>query len=352
MATLTETRRKPFYGWVIVAVGFTAQFISGLANQAFSTYLVPLGQEFGWSRAALAGPRSITQAETALMGPVDGFLVDRFGPRVVMTAGVLLLGLGMVSFGLVQEIWQYYAANVLIGLGTSLAGILVISTAVNSWFRRKRTLAMALTTVGFSVAGMVAIPLVVWVQTTMGWREAAIASGLVVWSIGLPAAAMLRRSPEGMGLLPDGDLPGPLDDAPTAAGGQVHAPGGGHVDFVLPEAVRTRAFWCIGFGNGLNQLIMSAVIVHLFVHLEEGVRISRGEAALAFTFMSAFNMAGRLTGGFLGDRYAKNLLLGAAMLGTGGALVLLTSAASLAPVFAFAGLYGFCWGMRTPLVNS
>ena len=154
--------RHVFYGWVIVASGFFAQLILGIGSQAFTTYLVPMGREFGWSRAQLAGPRSVIGAETALLGPVQGYLVDRVGPRFVMGLGVFLLGLGMVLFGLVGNLWQYYAANILGGVGSSLCGILVVSTAVNTWFRRKRTMAMAIATVGFSVAGIVAVPIIVW----------------------------------------------------------------------------------------------------------------------------------------------------------------------------------------------
>lgn len=342
--------RKPFYGWVIVGVGFFAQFLTGISFQAFSTYLVPLGQEFGWSRTALAGPRSITQAEGALLGPVDGYLVDRFGPRVVMSMGVVILGLGMVLFGLVSNIWQYYAVNILMGFGTSFAGLLVVSAAVNSWFRRKRTIAMAISTIGFSLAGIIAVPIIVWIQTTMGWRTAAIASGITMWVIGVPAAMLLKRSPEEMELLPDGDPPGQVEVPETMSRG--HPSGGGKLDFTLREAMRSFTFWFIGIGNGLNTLVMSAVFVHLFVHLEQGVGISRGAAALAFMFMNAINIAGRLVGGFLGDRHPKNFLLAAAMFGTAVSLVLLAFATSIWPVLAFGAIYGFCWGTRTPLVNS
>ena len=116
---LSRTRdRRFFYGWVIVGSGFLAQLILGIGSQAFTTYLVPMGREFGWSRAQLAGPRSVIGAETAILGPVQGFLVDRIGPKAVMGLGVFLLGLGMVLFGLVENMWQYYAANILGGVGS------------------------------------------------------------------------------------------------------------------------------------------------------------------------------------------------------------------------------------------
>src|SRR5690242_6977746 len=78
------TRKRPFYGWVIVAAGAVEQFFQGIVSQGFTTYLGPLQAEFGWSRAVLASPRSVTQIESAILGPLQGYLVDRLGPRSVV----------------------------------------------------------------------------------------------------------------------------------------------------------------------------------------------------------------------------------------------------------------------------
>ncbi len=346
----TSTTRQPiFYGWVIVGVGFAAQFITGLAFQGFSSYLIPLGREFGWSRAVLSGPRSRNQAEGALLGPINGWLVDKFGPRAMMGVGALVMGGGLIMFGLVQNLWQFYAVNIVIALGTSFAGLLVVSVAINNWFRRKRTIAMGITTVGFSVAGFLGVPFVVLLQTQLDWRAAAIASGLLVWVVGMPASLLLRRTPESMGLLPDGDPPGLRQ---TTADGVSNRPTAPLVDFSLKEAMRTRTFWFIGLGNGLNMLVMSAITVHQFPHMEEGVGLSPGLAAAAFAFMNVVNMGGRLVGGVLGDRFSKHLLLAMGMLGTASSLVLFAFAKSLPLVLIFGAIYGFCWGTRTPIVGS
>src|SRR5207248_8224760 len=97
---------RPFYGWVIVFSGFVAQFIEGILSQGFATYLGPLQSEFSWSRAVLAAPRSVTQINGAILGPLQGSLIDRFGPRVVATVGTFTVGLGLISFGLVHSLWQ------------------------------------------------------------------------------------------------------------------------------------------------------------------------------------------------------------------------------------------------------
>ena len=343
------TKPRLFYGWVIIGVGFSSQFFFGLSQQAFSTYLVPLGAEFGWSRAVLGGPRSLTQTQTALLGPLNGYLVDRFGPRSMMTIGVLLLGLGMILFGRVRNVWDYYLANLVLGVGASFVGLLVMSTALNNWWRRRRTMAIAISTMGFALAGIVAIPVVVWVQTNFGWRTAASASGVAIWLIGFPTAAFLRRNPEEMGQLPDGDAPGAVEAPRSGAGTRG---GDGRVDFTLREAAHTSAFWMINLGSGLTNLVISVVGVHLFLHLQTGVGLSSTQAVLAFTFMNTTNLLARLPGGYLGDRLPKGLLLGVGAVVTAISMVLLATATSLGPVLVFSGLYGLTWGMRTPILNS
>jgi MFS family permease len=336
-----------FYGWVIMGIGFAAQFIFGISQQAFQTYLVPLGAEFGWNRATLAGPRALTQTESALLGPLNGWAVDRFGPSRVMMVGVAMTGIGLILFAQVQNVWHYYAVNLFMGLGGSLIGLLVISTALNNWFRRKRTMAIAIATMGFSLTGIIAIPAIVWMQSAMGWRAAATASGIAIMVIGFPAAYFLRTRPEDMGFLPDNDPPGT-----TIPTGGPTVRGDGRVDFTLNEALHTSSFWFLGLSSGLLNVAFSVVMVHLFLHLEQGVRLSRGDAAFAFAFMNVVNIGGRLAGGYLGDRYNKRLILGTSAVGLGLSLVVLAGARSMAPVLVFGVIYGICWGFRAPLQNS
>ena len=343
-------RRLPiFYGWVIVGSGFLAQFIFGISTQAFATYLVPIGREFGWSSLQLGAPRSITQAESAALGPVQGYLIDRLGPRIVMGGGVFVLGAGMIMFGLVHNLWQYYLANIVIGIGGSFCGLIVVSTAVNAWFRRKRTMAIAITTVGLSVAGIIAVPIIVWLQQVLDWRWASIFSGIAVWIIGIPTTWVLQPSPEAMGLHPDGDDPA---TAPPAVALHKSLGGAGLVDFTMNEALRTRSFWMIGFGAGFYTLAQGAVFVYLFLHLEQGVGLSRAAATFAFGVLSAVNVVGRIAGGWLGDRYPKNVGLAFGSAGASVSIVLLAFATDIRPVLAFGVIYGFCWGLRVPLTNS
>jgi MFS transporter, OFA family, oxalate/formate antiporter len=338
--------KRPFYGWVIVAVSSMTQFTQGVVSQGFSTYLGPLQQEFGWSKALLAGPRSVTTVENSILGPIEGFLMDKLGPRNMVAIGTFLMGLGLILFGLTHSLWMYYLSNVIITLGSGLQGLLVLSVAINSWFRRKRTLAQSLMGLGYAMAGVVGVPVLVFTQTTMGWRTSAIATGLIIWAVGFPCSMLLRRNPEQHGLLPDG-----APAVPAISADSKKSPAAEY-DFTLREALRTRAFWLLALGQALSGLAMGVTQVHLFLHLEQGVGLSPATSALVWSVTSISNIPARLLGGFLGDKLAKNLILAAATVSIAAAILILGLAGSLTTVMVFALLYGIGWGARTPVTSA
>jgi MFS family permease len=341
---------KIFYGWVIVGVGFVAQMITGLSNQALGTYINIFHKEFGWSLAHIGLARSLSQAENALLGPVNGWLVDKFGARLNMGVGVFFFGLGLFSMGLMQSLWMFYASNILMALGTSMGSLVVISAAVNNWFRRRRTLAIAITTCGLATSGALLIPLIVFGQNQFGWRIAAIATGIGVWMIGIPSSLLLRQAPEHYGLLPDGDLPG--QEEADSGNGIKNRSGHDIYNFTLKEAMHTRAFWLISFANAFSQLGLQAFVLYQFAHMEKGMGIGRGAAAFVVTVMSVFNFGGRLVGGVLGDMIPKHHLLCISMLSMGASLILLAISRSYEIALTTGAIFGLCWGIRTPVTHA
>jgi len=340
--------KKPFYGWVIVAVGWIAQLIQGIANQGFTTYLGPLQKEFGWSRAILAGPRSVTQAETAVLGPLEGFMVDRLGPRIMVLIGAFLTGGGLILFGLTQSLWTYFLANIIISLGFGFQGLMVLSVALNHWFRRRRTIANAVMTLGFPVAGIVGVPAIVFIQTSMGWRTAAILTGCFIITVGIPSALLMRRSPEPYGLNLDGDTRA----ITTSAGRKDRPEVQEEYDFTLREALHARTFWILAFGLALINMTQAAVTTHLFLHLEQGVGLARTTAALVWTVASTTGLPFRLIGGFMGDRLPKNVILASASAIMALSILVLGNATSLSMALVYAMLYGIGWGIRVPLMGA
>ncbi len=340
--------KQPFYGWIMVGVGVVTQFFQGITSQGYGTYFSPLLSQFGWTKATLSLPRSVTQVENSILGPVEGTLVDRFGPRVVATIGIFVMGMGLILFGLTNSLWMYFVSNIIIALGTGFQGLLIMSVAVNNWFRRQRTIAQSIMLLGFSTAGLVGIPALILTQTTVGWQASAIGSGLVIWIVGLPCAQLLRTKPELYGLVPDGRSAAENDNVSTERR---------HVrveyDFTLHEAIRTRSFWLLGLGWAIGNLGMGVAQMHLFLHLEQGAAgLTRTTTGLVWSVASLSNIPSRLIGGFLGDRLPKNIILGCATLLMAISIFVLAVADTATMAFVFAVLYGIGWGIRTPVMNA
>jgi MFS family permease len=265
----------------------------------------------------------------------------------MVASGVFILGLGLILFGLANSLWMYFLANIVIALGSGIQGLLIVSVAVNNWFRRKRTIAQSVMLLGWSAAGVVGVPALVITQTSLGWRTSAIASGLIIWAVGIPASMLMRTRPEPYGLQQDGDTISATVRA-TGRGSQSRA----DYDFTLREALRTRAFWLLSIGSAIGNLGMGAVQVHLFLHLEEGVGLERTTAALVWTVASLTNIPSRLVAGFVGDRVPKNLLVGFSISMMALSVFVLGIADTRLLVFVYAVLYGIGWGIRTPVMNA
>ena len=162
-----------------------------------------LQDEFGWSSAALAWSFSILQLQNGLLGPVQGLLVDRFGPRFVLTAGVIVLALGFLLLSQIQSLLTFYLAFLVLSVGFGLSGYLTLIVAVANWFQRRRSLALALSTTGLGLGGML-VPLVAISLSSFGWRNTAIASAIIILAVGLPLMPIIRGRPERYGMRPDG----------------------------------------------------------------------------------------------------------------------------------------------------
>jgi sugar phosphate permease len=219
-----------------------------------------------------------------------------------------------------------------------------------SWFNRRRSLAMGLALLGSPIGGL-ALPVVVAALEHYGWRPVAVASGVIVILVGMPLAQVVRHRPEQYGLLPDGELsaePGTQlegEGAPSAS----DAVGD---DYTAREAMRTRAFWFISIAHASAVLVVSVVQVHFVAHVNESLGYSLTAAASLLTFMTVMNFAGRVGGGYLGDRLNTRFVVIGCMLGHAAALVVLAFASSLWMLVLFAALNGVAWGARAPVIVS
>lgn len=324
------------HGWSTVAGGTVIQvLISGLLTQTFGGYVVLLRAEFGWSSTLLAAAYSMFRVESNLLGPLQGWLNDRLGPRRIMGSGVVLLGVGFLLFAGVNEVWQFLAAFFLMAVGASFAGWQTLVVAIVRAFRRNRSLPMSVAKLGVGIGGLAA-PLVLGMLAWWGWRTTAIISGAIVLVLGsLCMFAVDRRR-----------------SAPVDAETGVTVPAPEPSGYSARQAMRTPAFWLLSLGHTSAVMIVSALMVHLVPYLIEQLGHTLQSASFVVAGMVTMQLVGVAAGGLLGDRLSKRVILVLTMLMHGGGVLCLTLATGQVLVVAFMVLHGLAWGARAPLIQA
>ena len=340
-----------FYGWVIVASGAGSMALgSALLFHAFGAYVVLLQDEFGWSRTTLALAFAMQRVESGLLGPVDGWLVDRFGPRKMMLVGVVIFGIGFMIFSQIQTLFGFYVAFLVMAFGNALGSFLPASVAVVNWFIRKRTTALALMMLGLAAGGLVQ-PVIATGLESIGWRNMAFISGIIMIVVGVPLATLLRHHPEDSGWQPDG-IRSQSQLITDSSDATEPVQQNEEINFTAIQALKTRAFWYIGIGHSLSLLVMGAINVHLIAHLHESLGFSLTVAASMITVMTLTQVVGQLVGGVLGDKFDKKWLIVAVMFINAASLMILAFAAHIWLIIIFAILNGATFGARIPLTTS
>jgi sugar phosphate permease len=350
--TVRQRAGGVFFGWWIVAGAVAMQMLQlGLLSQAYGVYITALQLEFGWSKTEFSLASAAQRAESGLLGPIQGWLVDRFGPRAIMRVGTVIFGVGFMLFSRIDSLPGFFITFLLMAVGSSIAGFMPLITTVAQWFDRRRATAIGIMQTGMGIGGLL-VPLVAWSIATFGWRTTSFASGVLIIVAGLPLCQVIRRRPEDYGEVPDGrdyhagTLP---SDATTSAQPPARPE---QVEFTSREAMRTPAFWYISIAHAASLLVVSALQVHLVLHLTEGLGYTLQRAALLFALMTAVTMIGQLSGGFLGDRFNMRLLLTSCMIGHAVAILTLAWARSLPIIVLAIILHGISWGVRGPLQHA
>jgi len=296
----------------MIAVGGALRVLGGgLYFYGFSVFFLPLSQDLGLSRAATSLVFSLARAQGAFEGPVAGYFMDRYGPRPLILIAIVMSGVGHMLLADVQS----YLALLVIYLGVvSLsfqAGFMDAPMLIaNTWFIRMRTRAMSIVSASVNLGGFLLTPVLAWAIHMWGWRSAAFGAGVVFLLVGLPLALLVRRSPESMGLQPDGDSL----FRPTQAerrGNPQKAPQETH--FTLAEAMRTSPFWYLTIGTSLRIIALTAVAVH-YVPIMVWKGMSQTEAAFLLGAQSFLGIPATLLLGWLADRINKARLMAVCML--------------------------------------
>ncbi len=297
----------PFYGWYIVLVGFFSIFVGvGATIDSLAVLVKPMSESLGWSRSLIMGAVTLGSICSSLVSPLVGRIIDRYGARILMPVSAAIGGLLLISLSLVQSPWQFY---LLFGIGLGLArpcfSMVAATTTISNWFISKRGRALALTTMGAAVSALLVIPLTQWIVSNHNWRTAWVMLGVMAWVVlAIPAAVIVRRRPEDMGLLPDGHLAvdqkiSPTREAPEENGARLSV---FEENWPANQAIRTKAFWLILVSMVLTSFPVMGVWLHAISSFtDKGV--SPAQAAFAMGCVAFTSIPSRLLLGMIAEKF-------------------------------------------------
>ena len=344
----SPSSRKFFYGWTIVGAGFFANIASAFAlASTLSIFLKPLTAELGVSRGVFSLLRSGEGIIGALVAPFVGTLVDRHGGRWLIAIGTAIVAVGYFLLGHVETFTQFTFVRLsFVTLGDAMMGSMVVNIVIAQWFLRRRGRALALSSMGVGFAKVcmpvVAASLILW----FGWRQTWVVFGLVTLVLGVvPSLLFIRRSPEEMGLYPDG-AQGPIDWNEDTMKRRKSAPElalNEDAVWTRGEVMRTQSFWLLVITFGIASMGVTGLNLHVFSYVTD-LGYPAVIAATVMSVIASMQLASPLVWGIVAEHIDVRI---AAMLrfviqGIGLGLAILT--ANLFCLYAGFFLYGIGLG--------
>ncbi len=276
--------REPFfYGWVIVAVMAATGAVSmGMGSLNFGLFIKPMGDELGIGRAAFGWAQTARQGASSATSPLIGWLLDRYGSRVMLPVAALATGGALIGLAYVTSAWHLVVLFVVMGLvGMSGPGALVTTVPVLKWFVRNRGKAVAYVGLGIPVGALLFIPLTQVLINEIGWRGAWIVLAIIGLVVIIPLGAIfVRRQPEDVGMLPDGGAP--VEE--SGEGGSSARQAVEEVSWTVREAVRTTTLWRLVIVFSMVQLATGTVALHRIAAF-----MDRGMDPTLISFATAFD---------------------------------------------------------------
>jgi MFS family permease len=322
--------------WLVILGCITHAVNTGFSYFGMSAFFPSFEREFGWSRTAISGAFSLARIESGLLGPIEGYFVDRVGPRRIMYIGIMICVLGFIALSFVDSLPMLYVAIVLgIVLGSSLGYHMPISLLIAKIFHERRSLAFGIFRMGPGLSGAI-VPLVGAMIVWWGWRTAALASGCMLLAAGLPIAYLINRIAQAE------DRDRELALATTAGAGSVtHR----SLDpqFTLREVLRLKTFWFLSIAMALRHMVTEGVSVH-FVILLVDRGWSTGAASTLLGISALIGAPARVGMGWLGDILDKRKLVMGLLLSLSVSVGVMGWAAGSVAFTAFMIVYSLAYG--------
>lgn len=355
--TTAAASSKLHYAWIAAGVTFVTLLAAAGARATPGVILLPLGNEFQWSRATVSSIVSINIFLYGLMGPFAAALYQRFGLRRTMMAAMTMLAAGYGLSTLATHYWQFVVLwGFVVGIGSGLAAAVLGAAVATRWFTQRRGLVMGLLTASTATGQLIFLPSLATVVTEKGWRGAPLVVAVAALAVVPLIAWLMRDDPRDVGLRPFGESVAGLGEAGVGSSragvgdpGYKGNPAKRAVD-VLIEAVRVRDFWLLAgsffvCGASTNGLIGTHLIPAAF---DCGIPEVRAAGLLAM--MGIFDLFGTTASGWLSDRFNCRTLL-FTYYGLRGLSLIFLPQALLGPTAGlgvFAVFYGLDWIATVP----
>ena len=341
---------KIFYGWFVLVAGFFILFVSAGARNGLGFFVVPMTEEFDWSRKTISLAFGIGWFANAITQPFIGRLHDKLGGRIVISISVLIIGISSISLSFTNSLWFLIITyGIIMSIASGGASLVTIHAVLARWFHRRRGMAISLATSGASAGSLIIAPFTAYVILLLGWRITWGVLGVMILAVGLPMALLIiRNNPSETGDSPDGDT-SPVGN--TSSPSSISRLSGHSESDSWTDALRSLQIWQLTgayFVCGITTAIISFHYVPFA--LDQGFSIAT--AGLAFGLMNGLNLVGVLSTGFLSDKVSRKSLLAIVYAVRALAFVMLIFAPSVIGLWSFAIIAGLSWAASAHLTSS
>lgn len=325
---------KVFYGWWIVAATVVI-LLFGVSSGFYtvSVFLEPLQKSFGWTTTQISLGFTIAALLVGLLSPVVGIAVSKLGVKMVVVYGVSTVGISLLLFGSIQELWQYYVLFILLGSGLVSSYLVPSQTLIAHWFVRRRGIATGIILAGIGMGAMLMVFAASQINAALGWRATYRVLGILALAIALPVTVLvIKNKPQDMGLNPDGDAALTTENQKKSSG----------FNFTVAQAVKSLTFYFIGLVVIVFNIIAGGLTQHAIALLKD---MNVPQASAFWSMVLGVTVFGRLLFGAAADKLSlKSLMITVVLMQIMGMVSLHYVGQSGFLIWGFVLFYGLAMG--------
>ena len=318
----------------VAATGFLSLFsIVGIMVYGLPFFYDFWVKEYGWSRATVTSGNAFAKVAVGLLGFFAGWFIDRFGPRRLMLAGILMGGFALIGLGTVTSLWQFYLFYTFNALGYMCAGPLPNQVLTARWFNKTRGKAMGFAYLGIGIGGMLVPQIAKWLNIQFGWHQALMLLGILMVIISFPMAWIVKENPEGRS-------PGTIKEEPTIP---------------LNKIVKGWPFYLLLIGSMCSIGAVAGTSQNLKLFFSLDLKYSQGQSANIISLVLLSSIIGRVLMGWLADKFPKKYVMILIYTLVAGSIPLLYFASTPGIIYFFAFIFGLGLGgdyMIIPLMAA